>query len=150
MTNNSEKIDHARDNALYITYGDVLFAIFPFIVKILIIAFGFAEWPSFFNSSDWSLAGSLFAGQAIIKYSSGLNKHGKNIRWQLVSLQQTALYFLAALCLITFGVYHANSTHTLFLLIWQVGLFLAALFAFLGYGSFGQFLLDKPARKRKK
>jgi hypothetical protein len=147
MTKTEENIKE-RDNALFLIYGEILFAIFPFLVKILIVANGFTALSGFFNSSDWSLAGSLLAGQAIIKYSSGLNKYGKRIHWQLVQLQQILLFFLAALCLITYGIYHANSTHTVFLTIWQIFLFVLSLIAFLGYGSFGQYLLDKPYRKR--
>jgi hypothetical protein len=141
----NDKID--LKNARFIVYGEILFAVFPFLIKLLIIFSGYTKFSEFFNSSDWSLAGSILVGQAIIRYMSGAIKQGRNVTWQMVSFQQSVIFVLAALCFVTYGIYQSQTQHSLFLLVWQFFLFLISVIVFLGFGSAGQYFLDKPKKR---
>lgn len=141
----NNKID--LKNARYIIYGEILFTVFPFLVKLLTIFSGYTKFSEFFDTSDWSLAGSILVGQAIIRYMSGSIKQGSNVQWQVVSLQQSLIYVLAALCLVTYGIYQSQTEHSLFLLVWQFFLFIISVLVFLGFGSAGQYFLDRSEKR---
>lgn len=140
----SENDELSLKLARQVVYGETLLAIFPFLVTLFLIISGYKDLSSLLFTSDWSLAGSLLAGQAIIRYSSAMSRASGKTHWQIVSFQQTRLYVIAALCLIIFGVYNSQEEPSLALAIIQLLLFLSSLYVFLKYSTASQWYLDAP------
>lgn len=134
--------DEVLQSARYIAYGETLLIVFPFIIIGLLIIYGYKDLTSLLYTSDWSLAGSILAGQTIVRYTAGMIKYEGKKRWQVISLETTALFCVAALCLVTHGVYNSHENPPLTLAITQIILFIVSLLVFIFYGSAGQALLD--------
>jgi hypothetical protein len=137
--------------ARFLIYGEVLFALFPVIVALLIVSFGYKEISSLFYSSDLSLAAALLTGQTVIRFFSGMVKSQGVPNWQRATFDLTLIFLVSALSLVTYGTIQSHEEISRFLATFQIFIFIIAMIVFLSFGSYGQFLLDKsPTKKRQK
>ena len=138
----NEKVELELTLSRKVVAGEGIMVLFPFFVLLLLIIAGYKDGMSFFYTSDWSLAGSLVAGQTIIRYTSAMSKASGKTYWQSVSLRQTWLFVVAALNLIIFGIYNSHDEPTKYLVIIQMLFFLVALFMFYKVSTASQWFLD--------
>ena len=136
-----------RFNARLIIYGEIFFALLPFII-IVFASVQNRDIGALWYGSELSLAATILSGQALVRFVSGLIKFEGRKNWQKASCWVVAILFLPIICLTNFSVLRFADKPSSFYYVLQSVLFILSLVVFVIFGGAGQLLLDYSRHHR--
>jgi hypothetical protein len=126
-------------NSMLFTFAEGLFVLLPLVVLVIVSLYSSASVRTLFGNAEWSFAASVLTGQTIVKFISGIMRHGRPI-WERVALLVSCMLVLGLVpSLIVLSLVLTGATPPLGLIWAQIGLFVLALGVYFVFGTMGHY-----------
>jgi hypothetical protein len=130
--------------SLLIIISELLFAIIPLLILLLIALLSHDSLISIFKRSDISFISVLLFGQTLVKLISGYVKTGNKSGWQRIALTITLLFILGILpSVIYLIIVHLEISKLPIVYVLQSVWFLSSMIVYIIFGCIGQMKLDE-------
>lgn len=133
-----------------VIWGEFLFVILPLLVTSMVFKFQ-GNFLNVFALPEWSFASAIMAGQAIIRFVSGLVSVSEKIEWRRVILPLSLLItcvLTPSLVILSLLLVSKNPSNSL--ITTQLVLFFIASITYLSYAGYGEELFQKSELRRSK
>jgi hypothetical protein len=138
MSNEFEK------SSLLIIASEILFAIMPLLILLLIALLTSDNLISVFSRSDISFVSVLLFGQTLVRFISGYVKTGNKSTWQRVAFVITILFVFGILpSVIYLIIVHLEISKLKIVYILQNIWFISSIIVYIIFGCIGQMKLDE-------
>ena len=130
--------------AMLIIVCELLFAIFPLLILLLIALLNSDNFVSVFKRSDISFVSVLLFGQTLVKLISGYVKAGNKSGWQRVAFVITLLFIFGIIpSVIYLIIVHLAISKLQIVYILQNVWFGLSIIVYIIFGCIGQMKLDE-------
>lgn len=132
------------NNSFLVIIVEILFALMPLIILILVTLLTTQNFPALFKKSDVSFISVFFFGQTLVRLISGIAHTKKNLRWQVISLFISVIIILGLIpttILLIIIYQEINNSFTVYLL--QNIYLIISISVYFIFGQIGQEYLDE-------